>query len=185
VLLATFPLYAEVKEDFEVSRDVQRESAEQENLTCALVEEPGKAENHVFKMEWTAHGGTHVGANLVGTGPVLIEEAGKYKITARVNLEQVDSECNALALRILDGTGNETFQIYAPLENLGEPGWQEMSWEVDTEHFDTEKTPSWGQQVNGVVDMPARLLGFAIGFRDWKTKGGTILIDDISVTKID
>jgi hypothetical protein len=100
-----------------------------------------------------------------------------------VNLEQVGDECDGLALRFLD-SGNETFQVRAPFENRGEPGWQEISWVVDTNNFDFAGTPSWGDQANSVIDLPVRLLGFATGFRDWKTKGGTLLIDDVAVTKL-
>lgn len=171
-------------ENFDSIPNVQKESNELEALECSIAEDPGKAGNKVFKMNWQPHKGTHVGANLMNPRPILFELQGKYKITARVNLEQVGPECKQLALRMVDKTGNETFQVGAALTNPGEPGWQEISWEVDTEHFDFKKNRSWGNKADQVFDMPVRLLGFAIGFKDWKTPGGAILIDDISVVEM-
>lgn len=168
-------------ENFDSVPDVRNESNDQESLECSIVEEPGNPENKVLKLNWQAHKGTHAGVNLVKRLPILFETPGKYKITARVNLEQVGPECRQLALRMQDKSGSETFQIGALLDRRGEPGWQEITWEVDTEHFDFKKNPSWGSKTDQIFDMPVRLLGFAIGFKDWKTTGGMILIDTISV----
>lgn len=180
---AAATLHAGVVETFDAVGSVTKESPDRDYPECTVAPDPADANNNVLKIEWPNHQGSHIGANITDKRPVLLEEPGKYKITARVNLEQVQDECDGLALRILD-SGNETFQVRAPFERRGEPGWQEISWVVDTNNFDFAGTTSWGEQVNGVIDLPVRLLGFATAFRESKTNGGTLFIDDVAVTKL-
>lgn len=176
------PLHsADTAVDFENMPTVQKESEKMETLTCAIVEDPSNpGSNKVLSLKWEAWNGTHIGVNLTANRPILFDKPGKYQITAKVNLEQVGSECQNLALRAIDKTG-EVFQISAKFATPGEPGWQEIKWELDTENFDFKKCPSWGNNKNQVFDMPVRLLGFGIAFKDWKTPGGVLLIDDITV----
>jgi len=151
-------------------------------MECVIAKDPAKAGNSVLSLQWPAHIGTHVGANIIADAPVLFERAGKYKITARVDLSQLGKECPQLAIRLLDGSGKETFQIAASLNRQGSPGWQEVSWEIDTRTFKPE-IPSWGEAPDGVLDLPVHLLGFGLPFQDMKTKGGAVRVDEVEVSR--
>lgn len=174
---------AEVVEDFESSPAVTVEGNSHEETRCEIAEEPGKADNRVFRLSWNAHSGTHVAGSLTAPGAVLFQDTGKYEITARVNLEQCPLEALNVAIRVVDA-GNETFQYSAPIEKHGEPGWTEMKWVVNTNEPVSGTVKSWGERVDGVMDFPVKFYGFAVDLKDWKTDGGTILFDEISVKKI-
>lgn len=174
---------AEVAEDFETSPAVVVEGNSHEETRCEVSEEPGKADNRVLKLSWKAHAGTHVAGSLTAPGAVLFQDTGKYEVTARVNLEQCPSEAINLAIRVVDA-GNETFQYSAPIEKHGEPGWTEVKWVVNTDEPVSGTVKSWGDRVDEVMDFPVKFFGFAVDLKDWKTNGGTILFDDISVKKL-
>lgn len=151
-------------------------------MECVIAKDPAKAGNSVLSLQWPAHIGTHVGANIIPDPPVLFERAGKYKITARVDLSQLGKECPHLGIRLLDGSGKETFQITAPLTRQGKPGWQDITWEIDTRNFKPEG-PTWGEAPDGVLDLPVHLLGFGLGFNDMKTGGGAIRVDEVEISR--
>lgn len=176
-------LRAEVAEDFESSPVVIVEPNSHAETTSEIVEDPGKPGNHVWKISWNPHSGTHVAGSLSVPGVALLRDSGKYEITARVNLEQCPLEVTSMALRVVD-SGNETFQYSAPVEKHGEPGWTEMKWTINTAEPITGTVKSWGDRVDGVMDFPVKFYGFAVDLKNWKTQGGTLLFDDISVTKI-
>jgi hypothetical protein len=174
---------AEVAENFEAAPAVTVEGNSHEETRCEVSEEPGKADNRALKLSWNAHSGTHVAGSLTVPGAVLFQDSGKYEITARVNLEQCPLEAQNLAIRVVDA-GNETFQYSASIEKQGEPGWTEMKWIVNTNEPVSGTVKSWGDRVDEVMDFPVKFFGFAVDLKDWKTNGGTILFDDISVKKI-
>lgn len=151
-------------------------------MECVIAKDPAKPGNSVLSVQWPAHQGTHVGANITADAPVLFDRAGKYKITARVDVSQLGKECPRLALRMLDGSGKETFQITAPLARPGSPGWQNVTWEIDTRGFKPE-TPSWGEAPDGVLDLPVHLLGFGLGFEGMKTDGGAFRVDEVEISR--
>lgn len=151
-------------------------------MECVIAKDPAKTGNSVLSLQWPAHDGTHVGANIIADAPVLFERAGKYRITARVDISQLGKECPQLAIRLLDGTGKETFQIPAQITRHGSPGWQDITWEIDTRNFKPE-VPSWGEAPDGVLDLPVHLLGFGLGFDGMKTKGGAIRVDEVEITR--
>ena len=174
---------AEVAENFESSPAVTVEGNSHEETRCEVSEEPGKADNHVLKLSWNAHSGTHVAGSLTAPGAVLFQDTGQYEITARVNLEQCPLEAANVAIRVVDA-GNETFQYSTPIEKHGEPGWTELKWVVNTDQPVSGTVKSWGDRVDEVMDFPVKFFGFAVDLKDWKTNGGTILFDDISVKKV-
>lgn len=151
-------------------------------MECIIAKDPAKPGNSVLSLQWPAHHGSHVGANITADAPLLFERAGKYKITARVDLSQLGKECPQLAIRMLDGTGKETFQLPASLTRHGSPGWQNITWEIDTRNFKPE-VPSWGEAPDGVLDLPVYFLGFGLGFEGMKTKGGAIRVDEIEISR--
>lgn len=151
-------------------------------MECIIAKDPAKAGNSVLSLQWPAHVGTHVGANIIPDPPVLFERAGKYKITARVDLSEVGKECPHLGIRLLDGTGKETFQLTAPLTRQGKAGWQDITWEIDTRTFKPEG-PTWGEAPDRVLDLPVHLLGFGLGFNDMKTNGGAIRVDEVEISR--
>ncbi len=171
----------EILEDMESDSGVGVPANSQGGTASEIVADPGKPGNRALKLSWSAHSGSHA-AMTFQTPAIIAEEAGEYTISARVNLEQSGLECSRLALRVVD-KGNETFQLRASLEKQGEPGWVVVKWIFDTQKPDTDGVPSWGMQVNGTVDFPVRLLGFAVDFKKGTTDGGSLLIDDISVSK--
>jgi hypothetical protein len=173
----------ELPEDFESGPAVAVEGNAVEETKCEIVEDAAKAGNHVMKLSWEAHSGSHVAANLATPGAILFREPGIYEITAKVNVEQCPPEIQALAIRVVD-SGNETFQYTTPIVNAGEPGWTELKWRVDTNAPLPDGSKSWGERVDGAMDFPVRFLGFGAGLKDWKTDGGTLLFDDISATRV-
>ena len=107
-----------------------------------------------------------------------------YEITAKVNFEQCGPEVTRMALRLVD-SGNETFQFSAPVaDKSGEPGWSEVKWTINTAQPDTGGVASWGEQVNNEIDLPVKFFGFAVDLKDWKTPGGFLLFDDITVIQV-
>jgi len=174
---------AEVVEDFESNPNVIVEANSHDETRNEVTTDPAKAENHVMKISWSPHGGTHVAGSLSAPGPILISEPGTYEITAKVNFEQCGPEVTKMALRVVD-SGNETFQFSAPVSSSGEPGWTEVKWTINTSQPDTGGVTSWGDQVNNEIDLPVKFFGFAVDLKDWKTPGGTLSFDDVTVTKI-
>lgn len=190
-LLALFTAVTSASEKIPFSPDQQVALEITENVVagkqdrpmeCVIAKDPAKAGNSVLLLQWPAHLGTHVGANIIADAPLLFERAGKYKITARVDLSQLGKECPQLAIRLLDGSGKETFQMAAPLARHGNPGWQNVTWEIDTRNFKPD-IPSWGEAPDGVLDLPVRLLGFGLGFDGMKTNGGAIRVDEVEVSR--
>jgi hypothetical protein len=88
-----------------------------------------------------------------------------------------------MALRVVDAR-NEAFQYSVPIEKAGEPGWTEMKWTINTNDPLPGASKSWGDRVDGVMDFPVKFYGFAMGLKNRKTEGGTLLFDEISVTRI-
>ncbi len=174
---------AEIQEDFESDPAVIVEAKSHEETRNEIVEDPAKPGNRVMKFSWVAHGGTHVAGSLSAPGPILVDGPGVYEITAKVNFEQCGPEITKMALRIVDAN-NETFQLSAPVDKAGEPGWSEVRWVLNTNDPETDGIASWGERVDHVIDFPAKFYGFAVDLKDWKTEGGQLLFDDISVTKI-
>lgn len=175
-----------VVENFESNPGVEKEGNSREETVCDIEEDPGTPGNHVFKLTWQAHTGSHVAGAVLSPEAVLAEAPGKVKITARVSQEQLGPECKkGLALRVVD-RNKEVFQLPAPLANVGEPGWTELVWILDTVNPQSGPTPqsgqSWGATTDGVVDVPVKFLGFAIGFKGEQTNGGTLLVDEIAIS---
>lgn len=183
VLMSGAVAQAEVVENFESNPNVKVENKSHEGTQTAIVEAPDRSDNRVMKISWDAHSGTHVAASLSSPGQILFNEPGVYEVTAKVNLEQCPPEVTGLAIRVVDA-GNETFQFATPIEVHGEPGWTELKWTVNTNEPVTEKSKSWGDNVNNVMDFPVKFFGFGFGLKDWKTDGGVLLIDDLAVTRI-
>jgi hypothetical protein len=124
-----------------------------------------------------------VAGSLSTPGAIIAQEPGVYEITAKVNFEQCGVEVTRMAIRLVDAN-NETFQYSAPVEKNGEPGWTEMKWIFNTKEPLPGTSKSWGQKVDGAVDFPIKFYGFAVDLKNWKTSGGTLLFDDLSVNKI-
>ena len=173
------PLLAE---DFEASPNLAVENNSDEGTKVEVVPDPAKPDNKVYKLSWGAHSGTHAAAHLVENSPLIEDGSGIYEITARMNFEDVGSECSHVALRVAD-KGNETFQLSAPIEAVGAPGWTTVKWTFNTDDPTAGSIPSWGEDVNGVVDFPVRFVGFAVGFKDSSTAGGSFMADDVTATK--
>ncbi|HSI86464.1 MAG TPA: hypothetical protein VK970_21935 [Candidatus Methylacidiphilales bacterium] len=173
---------ATVLDDFESAPTFRKEGSVVDEFKCEVVKDPTKEGNQVLKMNWPKHTSTHVACNYENLSVQILDTPGTYKISVRVNIEQLGSECRNMALRVVDAR-NETFQFSVPFEKLGEPGWTEVTWELNTATPDTGGVASWGETVDGTMDFPVRLLGVAIGFTDRATDGGTILMDDFRVAK--
>jgi len=174
---------AEVIEDFESSPAAIVEPNSHEETQCEVVVDPAKSDNRVLKLSWSPHSGTHVAGSLSAPGPAVAQDSGTYEIMAKVNLEQCGLEVTRMAIRLVDAN-NETFQFSAPVEKNGEPGWTEMKWTLRSNQPLEGSQKSWGQKVDGVVDFPIKFYGFAVDLKNWKTNGGVLLFDDISVNKI-
>lgn len=173
----------EVAEDFASDPTVMVEPKSHEETRNEIAEDPGKSGNRVMKISWAPHSGTHVAGSLESPGAIVINSPGIYEITAKVNFEQCGPEVTSMALRVVD-SGNETFQFSAPVDKAGEPGWSEMKWTLNTNDPEAGGVASWGDRVDHILDFPVKFYGFAVNLKDWKTDGGTLLFDDISVTKI-
>jgi hypothetical protein len=184
LLAAGRTMCAEVVEDFESEPKTIVEPNSNEQTQCEVITDAAQGGNRVMKFSWEKHQGTHVAGSLAAPGAVIASEPGVYEVTVKVNFEQCGPEVTRLAMRLVDA-GNETFQFAAPVENKsGEPGWVEMKWIINTKEPLTGGIKSWGQEVNGVVDFPIKFYGFAVDLNGWKTEGGSLLFDDLSVTKI-
>ena len=181
LLAGTALLPAQVMENFEGLPVFSVEGTCNE-VVIQSVKDPAKADNSVLQLRWPANRASHIAGQYQKPGVVLAEAPGNYEITAKINAEKVGEECANLALRIVDAQ-NETFQLRVPLEKNGEPGWTKVTWELDTVNPNTHGVASWGGLSNGKIDLPVRLLGFAINFKDSNTSGGALLLDDICVTK--
>lgn len=183
-LLGSPPARAADKvEEFETELTLDVEPNSHEETKIAIVEDPSAPGNHVLKLSWVGHRGSHVAGNIKGNNVKLIEEPGSYKVTARVNFEECETDVQSLSLRVFDSQ-HETFQFTVPVEHAGEPGWHEIAWIISTDSPDTGGVVSWGEHVNKVCDLPLRFLGFAAAFKGHETKGGAILFDDIAIERI-
>lgn len=172
----------EVLFDFSKHPALRCEQRELADVVCEMGPAPGVEGRDVFTLTWPAHSGPHISAYLVEAGQVLIDEPGKYKITARICGEQLGAECMKLGLRLND-VGLENFQLFTPITH-GEPGWVEVTWMLDTENPAEGGSAPWGGDEDKKMDMPIRLRGFALPFADWKTNGGAISIDQIKIERI-
>lgn len=143
---------------------------------------PGARGGRVFKLIWSAHEGKFVAGHLESPGPLLISKPGRYRITARVCVEQLGKEASRLSLRLYD-RGRETHQ-YTGQITPGEPGWVEVSWTVDTENPAENATKPWGGDQNQELDLPVRLRGFALSFAKGKTQGGEFWADEVRVNPL-
>lgn len=83
---------------------------------------------------------------------------------------------SGLSLRLIDVDG-EVFQIKSKWE-IPDAGWHPVSFRLTPENA----KESWGGKKNGVVDLPARFTGFAMGFTAAATSPGEIYFDDLVVT---
>lgn len=183
LLFSGSPMRAGALEDFESAPPTIAEPNSDDATKCEVVVDPAKAGNHVLQLSWAPHTGSHVGGNLATPRAELIEEMGKFEISARVNLEGCPNEVTELVIRVVD-SGNETFQYSASLEQQGEPGWTEVTWPVDTNEPIVGAVKSWGDRIDEVLDFPVRFYGFALNLQDGQTGGGTVQFDEISVKKV-
>jgi len=174
---------SEVLEDFESEPQAKVENNSDSETRCAVSEDPGKAGNHVLKLSWAAHSGTHVAGSLSVPGAVVFREPGIYEVAVNVNLEQCPPDVRRMALRVVDAR-NEAFQYSVPVEHGGEPGWTVIKWTINTNDPLPGAVKSWGKEVDGTMDFPVRFYGFAMSLKDRKTTGGTVLFDEISVTRV-
>ncbi|WP_043583062.1 hypothetical protein [Geminisphaera colitermitum] len=175
---------AETTLDFSANPTVGAEQKAPDGIVCEISPAPQAVGKAVFKLEWPAHEGKHIAGHLQVPGDVLIDKPGKYKITARVCLEQLGPECTRLSLRLSD-QGREIWQLTAPL-TPGEPGWSTVSWTLDTITPDasTGLGKPWSGDKNQRLDLPLRLRGFALPFSKWKTGGGALWVDQIKISRI-
>lgn len=148
-------------------------------IVAEVTAAPEAGGRDVFKLGWPAYEGVFI-AGYIDSGGILIAEPGKYRITAKVCVEQLGPECPNLALRLLD-TNWETYQMVSKI-TPGEPGWVEVSWTLDTDKPKAGGAHSWGGDNDGVPDLPIRLRGFAISFTNRSTGGGTLLVEQVKAT---
>lgn len=174
---------ADKLEEFETELNLDVEPNSHEETKIAIVEDPSAPGNHVLKLSWVGHRGSHVAGNIKGNNVKMIEESGSYKVTARVNFEECGSEVQSLSLRAYDSQ-HETFQFTVPVEHANEPGWHEVAWIIPTESLAASGVSSWGDHVDKAIDFPLRFLGFAAAFKGHETKGGSLLFDDIAIERI-
>lgn len=172
---------AETVITFEPGLMVGLEQKAPAGLIAAVVPSPDGKSRDVFKIEWPAHEAIYI-ASYIDKGGVLIDAPGKYRITAKISVEQLGPECTALALRFLD-KGWETFQVMAKI-TPGEPGWVDVSWTLDTDNFQASGSSNWGGNKNDLIDFPLRLRGFALNFTNRTTGGGTLLVDQVKAALI-
>jgi hypothetical protein len=163
------------------SRSVVGTEQKQPGIAATISAAPEAGGREVFKLVWPAHEGIYL-AGYIEKGGVLVTEPGKYRITAKVCVEQLGKECPTLALRLLDKNW-ETYQLVAQI-TPGEPGWVEVSWMLDTDDTKASGAHSWGGDGNGMLDLPIRLRGFAISFTGRSTNGGTLLVDQMKATPV-
>ena len=161
---------------FEPGLVVGLEQKTPSGLVAAVVPSPDGKSRTVFKMEWPAHEAIYI-AGYIDKGGVLIDAPGKYRITAKISVEQLGAECSALALRLIDKRW-ETFQVMAKI-TPGEPGWVDVVWTLDTDNFKAGGVSSWGPEKNDVIDFPLRLRGFGLNFTNRTTGGGMLFVDQV------
>lgn len=86
---------AETTLDFSANPTVGAEQKAPDGIVCEISPAPQAVGKAVFKLEWPAHEGKHIAGHLQVPGDVLIDKPGKYKITARVCLEQLGPNAHA------------------------------------------------------------------------------------------
>ncbi|MDR1280752.1 MAG: hypothetical protein LBK99_08010 [Opitutaceae bacterium] len=175
---------AEITLDFSSRPAVAAEQKTPDGIVCEITPAPQSVGSAVFKLGWPAHEGKHIAGHLRTPGGILIEQPGQYKITARVCLEQLGSECTRLSLRLGDN-GREIWQLTAPIIP-GEPGWATVSWTLDTvtPGASTGLGKPWSGDKNQQLDLPLRLRGFALPFNKGKTGGGALWIDQVTISRV-
>lgn len=144
---------------------------------------PGATQARALRLLWQGHRGKYIYGFLKRASHAVVEAPGRYRLTARVAVEQLGPECTRLALRLVDRTG-EIHQFVVPV-TPGEPGWIDVSWIVDTANPKAHGShSSWGGEATGVVHPPLRVRGFSIPFNGWSTGGGELWVDRLTVSPV-
>ncbi len=82
---------------------------------------------------------------------------------------------NGIGLRLIDSKG-EVFQYDSPVKGPLRQGWQKLTYRITPDNASS----SWGGGADKKFDLPARLLGFVIGFNPEIQGAGSVYLDDIT-----
>ncbi len=164
-----------VVEDFERPGTWQVHRGDERGGSFAAVAAPAPR-GRSGRLSWTVPHHAFLELHLARPVPLPALDGGfNGTLTVQVASGQ-PSMINRIALRLIDRDG-EVFQ-FGQTVDLRDGAWHQLSFRLSPETV----AESWGDQLNHRVDLPVRLLGFAVSFSATATAPGALHFDDIALS---
>lgn len=160
-------------DDFD--RDAAGITSPDPSVTISMVPSPkGAGSGKAMKVAWTGDHKPFIQWSYADFRPAPEITADGGTVTVAVWIEAM-SGVKGLSVRLVDANW-ETFQWAAPLPNPEQSGWRTVTIAIDPKNH----KGNWGPEgkVDGVIDWPVKLGGFAFDFTE-KAPSGSILFDNI------
>lgn len=170
-----------VLDDFERSEPLMTSRQSPPRSILSIVPAPsGLGAGSALRIAWTAEHQNYVDCYYDQKMPAAPAFTPDGAGVATIKLwAEAYSGVSKIAIRFTDAKF-ETWQWGVALPNPGQTGWRTVSIPL----IPAQNKGHWGPDgtVDGVIDFPLKLNGYAIEFTDAKAPAGAVVIDDVAVT---